>query len=143
MTALVDAGRDIRSPICTATLLAALFFLASGCSDGCNNSLVTRSDSPDGRHSAVMFQRDCGATTGFSTQVSVLATGDDLSGFGNAFRADDDQGMAVAGAWGGPWAELKWLSPDHLLVKYAVGSRIFARASQVSGVRISYQAAAR
>jgi hypothetical protein len=86
-----------------------------------------------------MFQRDCGATTGFSTQVSVVEHGREVSGGGNAFRADDDHGAAAAGAWGGPWAEMRWLAPDHLLIRYAAKSRLFAQEVQVSGVKISYQ----
>jgi hypothetical protein len=106
----------------------------------CRNTLVARSKAPDGRHSAALFQRDCGATTGFSTQISVLDAGEQLSGSGNAFRADDDHGVATAGAWGGSWAGMKWLAPDHLLVRYAVRSRIFAQEPDVSDVRITYQA---
>jgi hypothetical protein len=102
--------------------------------------VASRSFSPDGSHIAVLFQRDCGATTGFSTQISILGTGDKLSGGGNAFRADDDHGIARAGDWGGSWAEMKWLSPDHLLIRYAAKSRLFKQDTNVSRVRISYQA---
>jgi len=86
-----------------------------------------------------MFQRDCGATTGFSTQVSILNAGEPLSGPGNVFRADDNHGAARAGGWGGPWAEIKWLSPSHLLVRYAARSRLFKESEHVSGVKIMYQ----
>ena len=86
-----------------------------------------------------MFQRDCGATTGFSTQVSVVAQGEQPSGSGNAFRADDDHGAAAAGTWGGPWAEIRWLAPDQLLIRYAAKSRLFEQEDEVSGIRISYQ----
>jgi hypothetical protein len=120
-------------------LLLALL-LTSGCSDACGNTIVSRVSSPDGRHDAAMFQRDCGATTGFSTQVSILNAGEPLSGTGNAFRADDDQGAARAGEWGGPWAEIKWLAPNHLLVRYAAKSRLFEQDDDVSGVKVTYQA---
>ncbi|WP_344705557.1 hypothetical protein [Sphingomonas swuensis] len=120
-------------------ILAAGVLVLSGCSDGCSNSIINRADAPDGLHSAVLFQRDCGATTGFSTQVSVVEHGDQPTGGGNTFRADDDHGAAVAGKWGGPWAEVKWLAPDHLLISYAAKSRLFEQDDEVSGVRISYQ----
>lgn len=121
------------SPILVALLACA------GCSDACQNTAASRSSSPDGSHLAVLFQRDCGATTGFSTQISILSPGDKLLGGGNAFIADDDHGVARAGEWGGSWAEMKWLSPDHLLVRYAVKSRLFKQDEDVSGVRITYQ----
>lgn len=111
----------------------------SGCSDKCTNMAISRLNAPDGRHSAVMFQRDCGATTGFSTQISVLKQGDEPLGSGNVFRADTNHGAAAAGDWGGPWAEMTWLTPDHLLIRHAARSRLFEREDEVSGVRISYQ----
>jgi hypothetical protein len=40
----------------------------------CGNYVVAEKISPDGRRKVVVFQRDCGATTGFSTQVSLFAT---------------------------------------------------------------------
>lgn len=119
--------------------VTAGLFALSGCSDGCTNSPISRADAPDGQHSAVMFQRDCGATIGFSTQISVLEHGKEPTGGGNTFRADANHGAAAAGDWGGPWAEMRWLAPDHLLVRYAAKSRLFEQQQEVSGVKISYQ----
>ena len=121
------------------SILAAGLIAQGGCADGCANEVITSAEAPDGRHLAVMFQRDCGATTGFSTQISVLKQGDELSGSGNAFRADTDHGTAAAGDWGGPWAELVWTAPDRLVIRYAAKSRLFEQDSQVSGVKIRYQ----
>lgn len=90
-----------------------------------------------------MFQRDCGATTGFSTQISVLEKGDEPSGGGNTFRANDDHGAAAAGDWGGPWAEMRWLASDHLLIRYAAKSRLFEQEEEVLGIKISYHQVAR
>ena len=101
--------------------------------------MVKRIVAPDGQHKAELFQRDCGATTGFSTQISITATGEKLSGEGNAFRADDDHGAAPAGPWGGPWADVKWLGVDHLLVNYAAKSRTFKRVANVNGVKVTFQ----
>ncbi|MBN8811625.1 MAG: hypothetical protein J0I39_10005 [Sphingomonas sp.] len=111
------------------------------CSDDCGNRIVSRIDAPGGARSAVLFQRDCGATTGFSTQVSILSGGQAPAGRGNAFIADADHGAARRGAWGGPWAEIRWLRADHLEVRYAPGSRIFLKRETVSGVRVSYRPA--
>lgn len=116
--------------------LLALALSLGACDDGCGNTLVSRLSAPDGRHSAVLFQRDCGATTGFSTQISILGPGEKPDGSGNAFVADG----ARASSWGGPWAEMKWLAPDHLLIRYDAKSRIFEQGDAVSGVRITYEA---
>lgn len=122
-----------------SSILAAAILALSACSDTCSNSPISRVDAPDGLRSAVMFQRDCGATNGFSTQVSVVAQGEQSSASGNTFRADDNHGAAIAGNWGGPWAEMTWLAPDRLLIRYATKARLFRQEDEVSGVRISYQ----
>jgi hypothetical protein len=120
------------------TLLLLLLTLA-GCADVCSDTVVQRMIAPDRRHTAVMFQRDCGATTGFSTQISILSAGERLAGSGNAYRADD-HGKAADGKWGGPWAEMHWLTPDRLVVRYAAKSRVFQSDASVSGVVVSYEA---
>jgi len=109
-----------------AALLAALM-ICSGCSDACKNTVVSRHLSPDGTHVAVLFQHDCGATTGFSTQISILDAKDKPFGGGNAFVADDDHGAASVGDREGSWADMKWLSPERLHIRYASKSRLFKR----------------
>jgi len=113
--------------------------LLVACPDLCENDVVARRSSPDGSRDALLYLRDCGATTGFSTHISVLRSGDRPSGGGNTFRADDGHGIARAGEWGGPWTEMEWLAPDHLLVRYSAGSRIFEQDAEVSGVTVSYR----
>jgi hypothetical protein len=119
------------------SLLALL--TCTGCSDACHNTVASRSLSPDGAFEAVPFQRDCGATTGFSTQISILSPKDQPAGGGNAFIADDDHGVARVGSWQGSWAEAKWLAPDQLLIRYDAKSRLFKKSENVFGVRITYQ----
>ncbi len=127
----------------TSAYLRSGVLALAGCSSGCTNSPISRADAPDGLHSAVMFQRNCCATTGFSTQVSVLRQGSAPSGGGNTFRADDDHGAAAIGEWGGPWTDMTWLAPKHLLIRYAAKSRLFEQQVEVAGVKISYQQVAR
>lgn len=126
-----------RAAVCV--LLGAL----SACSGPCTTTVVRVAKAPDGQHAATLFHRDCGATTSFSTQISVLATGGKVSGGGNAFIADDNHDAAAVGPWRGSWADVQWLSPNHLLVRYAAKSRIFKHADEVAGVRITYQQTSR
>lgn len=126
-----------------APALAILFLSSTGCSDTCENSIAARVASPDGEREAVIFQRDCGATTAYSTQISVLNNGETPDGGGNAFRADDNHGVAAIGEWQGPWADMRWVAPDRLLIRYASKSRIFEQAAEVNGVEIDYQQIAR
>lgn len=118
-------------------MLVASLALA-GCGDPCANTEIASALSPEGSRRAVLFERSCGATTGFSTQVSIVDPGERPKGPGNAFVADSDHGLAVEGAGGGVWADIRWLSDDHLLVRHAAGARIFKSEPEVSGVKVIY-----
>jgi hypothetical protein len=121
--------------------------LASACSDKslCTNTIQAQSSAPGGLHHAVVFQRDCGATTGFSTQVSVLnGPGPTLDANlptnpGNAFIADTDHGAAPAAAWGGPTVELSWQTAQRLVIRHHPSARLFTEPSTVSGVVVVYE----
>ncbi len=128
---------SFRKTILAALLLAPL----AACDDGCGNEVVSRVDAPGGQLSAVMFQRDCGATTGFTTQVSILRPGEVPAGKGNVFIADDNHGAAKVGPWDGPWADPQWLAPDHLRIRYAAKARVVLRQESMAGVRVTYQLA--
>ena len=72
-------------------VIAAVIALVKGCDvllpDMCGNYSFSEHPSPDGSLKAVIFQRDCGATTGFSTQISMLSTNEALPNQpGNIFR---------------------------------------------------------
>lgn len=124
------------------TKLVAIALLAtglSGCSDPCQNSIVSTAHAPTGDLKAVLFQRDCGATTGFSSQVSVTQADQAPAGGGNLFVADTGHGAASGASWGGPWVEVRWLSPEDLLIRYDSRSRVFTQADKLSGVRVSYE----
>jgi hypothetical protein len=64
--------------------------------DMCGNTVIREVLSPDHRIKAVVFQRDCGATTGFSTQVSLLSAQATLPNYsGNIFLTDDASDISV------------------------------------------------
>lgn len=55
----------------------------------CGNYIHEEYPSPGGKWKAVVFQRDCGATTGFSTQISILPSSDSVENdSGNIFIID-------------------------------------------------------
>ncbi len=121
---------------------ALSLLLLGACGEVCVNQTVMRQQSPDAKLDAILFQRDCGATTGFSTQISIVAKGRDELGPGNVFIADADHGNAKIGEWGGPWATMNWNSNTDLRVQYAVGSRVFVQEQEIRGVRIVYETVA-
>lgn len=118
-------------------LVAAV--LAAGCgeADLCANTEVRRLASPDGRLDAVLFERNCGATTGFSSQVSILTAGAALDPVGgNTLVIDDNAGAAPSGPWGGPEVEMRWVGPRTLRLRHHPAARLFHAGDRVAGVTI-------
>jgi hypothetical protein len=86
-----------------------------------------------------VFGRDCGATTDFSTQVSMIEAGAPLSkSAGNLFIADTDHGKIAAGPGGGPAVQVRWLSEDRLEVAYPKGARVFKQEPVRGKVTVEY-----
>jgi len=106
---------------------------------GCDNKIVSVHTSPDGTTKAVVFVRDCGATTDFSTQVSILPINKELRNeSGNTFVADSDHGKAAIGQWGGPNIAVSWQGKDSIILRYANQTRVFKKEENIAGVRITY-----
>ena len=115
-----------------------LIILSSGCG-ACGNRVVAAVPSPSGRVEAVIFTRDCGATTAFSTQVSLLKPGSSLRNeSGNLFVADTNHGAAAGSPDGGATVLVRWLSEESLEVSYEPGARVFKAESTHGGVRVQY-----
>ncbi len=104
--------------------------------DMCRNELYAEVLSPDYEHKAVVFQRDCGATTGFSTQISIISAKDELQNeSGNIFIIDGQPARVSP--------EVRWLSDTELSIgKGLNGSEYKAERSWglLRKVRISYGA---
>ena len=106
----------------------------------CQNTVLSDIPSPDEKYRAITFQRDCGATTGFSTQVSVIRPWWYLRNTtGNLFIADTDHGKAPSGSGGGPEVQVSWLSPSVLSIAYHPHARVFRSESVQGSVSVSYK----
>ena len=111
-------------------VLSVVFFTACNraVDSLCGNGILQTVRSPDGTLKAVIFERGCGATTGYSEQVSVLPAGDALPNrAGNVFVADSNHGAAPDG----PQVKASWQSADHLRIAYHKKARVFAHLRQV------------
>jgi hypothetical protein len=76
-----------------ALFAVGFYWLMSSFEDLCGNTIVATELSPDRKLKAVLFERNCGATTGFSSQVSVLPSDRDLPNEGgNVFAANEARG---------------------------------------------------
>jgi hypothetical protein len=105
----------------------------------CGNKEISSSDAPNHRARVVVFERDCGATTDFSTQVVILHPREELGDrSGDVFVVDSDHGRAAAGAGGGPWVEATWASPDSIVIRFDDHARIFHQSTIVGGISVRY-----
>jgi hypothetical protein len=106
---------------CSATLL--LFY---GCSklveDLCGNEIQSQALSPDKRLKVVVFRRSCGATTGWSTHVSVLNSWDTLSNgeAGNVFGMDADAKVKA-----------NWETNTNVKISHPGGSEVFTQKESI------------
>ena len=116
----------------------SVVLVAAYCSAGCKNQVLRDLAAPDGRRHAVVFARDCGATTDFSTHVSVLPAGRAASGGGNVFVADADHGRAPAGPGGGPDVVVRWLDSHTLEVHYDHRARVFTRSARHDDIDVRF-----
>ena len=100
----------------------------TGCLVTCENEPITVVASPNQRQRAVVFSRNCGATTGPNTQLSILAPGEAQDGAGNTFIADGKVPL-----------KLQWIADAELVVHGSRGSRTFKQEKHVIGVVIAYR----
>lgn len=88
--------------------IAGLFIYST--SDMCGNEVHSELLSPDREFKVVVFQRDCGATAGFSTKISILDSNDDLKNeSGNIYIIDGHPRDVSPSA--------KWLSNTNLRIE--------------------------
>jgi hypothetical protein len=116
-------------------VLLLMSLLQIGCGNLCGNRVLFDVVSPTGRQHAVVFERDCGATTGFSWQVAILEANEQVgSNSGNAFIADSNHGAVNSVP-----VRVKWLGPEQVVIGYPVGVRVLRREDRVREIKIAYE----
>jgi len=116
-----------------------LLFLGYTADKMCGNQIISNTELPEVNMNVIVFQRDCGATTGFSTQISMLEIGEKLPNeSGNIFIEDTDHGRVPSGKGGGPEVKVKVISGNHIKILHHPNTRIFNKQSQWEGVKIEY-----
>lgn len=114
-------------------------FLLSGANQLCANSPILEVPSPNGKLKAVVFERDCGATTAFATHVSVIEAASSLPNEGgNLFVADTNHNAAPSGAGGGPSVQVAWFGPSALRIEHHPLARIVRAEPSAFGVKVRY-----
>ncbi|MFS0671376.1 DUF5412 family protein [Peribacillus frigoritolerans] len=92
----------------------------------CGNEIVQKSASPSGDKVAYIFQRDCGATTEASYQLSLIDADEELPNkSGNTFVSDND-------------FQIKWINNKKLRVNYKNSSETYEMDKRVDWTKIEY-----
>ena len=94
----------------------------------CDNEIRIVAPSPDGAHKAVVFIRNCGATTNFSTQVSILPA---------RMASPRDKGNALV-VDGQHILRLRWHGNDALEIGGYGSARVFRQPATAAGVRLHF-----
>lgn len=97
----------------------------------CVNEPLFSLDSPSGVYQAVLFQRDCGATTPYSLHVSVLACGAELPDEVGNVLIVRDQHLTPS---------LHWSLPYNLMIEYPAYADISHIQGAPAGVSVQYRA---
>jgi hypothetical protein len=115
---------------CSFTFALMISALLTGCEgDMCGNEISQSIISPSGSYIAYVFSRNCGATTGFNTQVSVLpSTSKPPSDSGNLYI--NSQQFPV---------QLQWQSDKVLKISGAISSSTIKQLTTIEGVNVLYE----
>jgi hypothetical protein len=106
----------------------------------CGNTRVSEIVSPDGAMKLVVFERNCGATTDFTTQASLINAGEPLDDeSGNVFIADADHGSAPRAAHGGPQLDVRWLDATTVQLTVDPRARVFHAPNQFDDVKVVHR----
>ena len=94
--------------------------------DMCGNDIKQKTPSPNGENVAYIFERSCGATTGFSPQLSIINKDDNFQNKpGNTFRTDKD-------------FSIEWVNEKNLKVIFDKSSETYKMDKQVNEIKIEY-----
>ena len=124
---MVARVRTVLSWVCCLASLSSCGF-----EPACRNEILKKSLSPNGKLVALVFSRNCGATTGSNFQISVADKFDIPDDVGNVLIADRTPIYSNE-------FDPAWDSEDHLTVFIPKNSRIFFQDSYVSGTYIKFK----
>lgn len=105
-----------------------------------SNQVLEEYPSPDNAYKVVVFERDAGATSDFSTQVSIIPVKSSLGNRpGNIFIIDSDHRKAPSGKGGGPDIRVSWVGSKKIIISYSKNARIFKQEKTSEDILIDYQ----
>jgi len=105
--------------------------------DMCGNRISKEITSPDKKLKAVIFTRDCGATTGFSSQLSIIGYFDKLKNEkGNVLIISDKEDQLEDGSAA---INAEWNGNNELIIYFNLAAETSKKEARVDDVKISYK----
>lgn len=114
-------------------IVVVCWFFISLFTPRCSNTIITSALSPDGVWKSFVFERNCGATTGFSTQV-LIRPNDGLFVYDEKNVVYITKGLNPIRLW--------WISSTQLVIESQLPiqeSQVFRRESTWNGIFIRYK----
>jgi len=120
----------------TSRILTASIFsiVIAGCRIyDCGNDIYQRLDNRYGQYKILKFSRSCGATTGSSTQISILPTSEELSN-------DESGNVFVCNAYiNDTSVNVQWTNANAVLIIYGKNLEIYKKDSAINNVKVTYR----
>ncbi|MEC2074529.1 hypothetical protein [Metabacillus fastidiosus] len=103
-------------------------FISKELDNMCGNDIKQKISSPNGENVAYIFERSCGATTGFSSQLSIIDSDENFPNkSGNAFRFDGK-------------FSVEWLNENTLRIIYDKSSeKPYKMEKKVNHINVLYE----
>lgn len=116
--------------ILKAATLATILGAMSACSlNDCANDTLASVQSPNGEQAAVLFERNCGATTAASIHLAIVPVGEIPNGKGNALTFSKMTPDIRS-------YQLHWIDGRHVQVSLPKGTEIYLRQQSVGAAII-------
>lgn len=113
-----------------ATLAIVTWFFMVDSMFECEVTQHAALPSPDRSKQAVMFDVDCGATTGFNTQVAISPGGVEFD------REATPPVLVMAGKWSLP---IRWADDRSVLIRVPKDARFYKKLTSGGDVLVIYQ----
>jgi len=97
---------------------------------GCETTVHSELPSPGSDFKAIVFEKECGATTNFNTQVSLLPLYE---------KFDSEQYPPVLIVDGRIRLPIVWLDAYHLKISVPSGATVYRKDRQYKGIQIDYE----
>ena len=106
----------------------ALGLTASGCGTQCQVQLVNRVSAPNSMQDALLYSRNCHATTNIGMHVSLVPKGAPVvDARGNVFASTRPFPVAV-----------HWNADNELVIEYVPGADEWTRLTRYRGIKVRY-----